>query len=396
MKNYKKITSKEFLQIISENENEHIDVEECFIKGDVEIYDKNYEILSLKKCIISGRLKLVNTNIERLHFNDVHFIQIEGHWTSSPIEFHDCKISYVDFSELSSKTKKSKKENIQIDESLFNKRKESVNFRGCTLNTFVFSPNILDLTFSNCNIDSFLKPGSVIKEDEFYGSFKFDTCTFQKVYITNLTHTAKINFDCLQFRNSVFEKFISFQGMVIKDLTFHYNVTNHVVIFKDTDIKKADSLTYGTLKENSIRFFNKIQALKYHELEMTAFEKEQISFSDKILVLLNKYSSNHGANWPRGILFTITISFIFFFLYTYSLQNIPFKFGWNGWINFKECLSIFCKYFILYFYPAHEFDFMKDYNPRGISYLIDVSGRIMIGYGIYQTIQAFRKFGKIM
>jgi len=51
-------------------------------------------------------------------------------------------------------------------------------------------------------------------------------------------------------------------------------------------------------------------------------------------------------------------------------------------------------YFFKFFIITHDLDFMKGFKPNFLSYLIDSIGRIFIGYGIYQTVQAFRKYGK--
>ena len=42
--------------------------------------------------------------------------------------------------------------------------------------------------------------------------------------------------------------------------------------------------------------------------------------------------------------------------------------------------------------PFHSNDLLKDEIPNNWSHFFDFLGRIAVGYGIYQTIQAFRKF----
>ena len=76
-------------------------------------------------------------------------------------------------------------------------------------------------------------------------------------------------------------------------------------------------------------------------------------------------------------------------------------------ITFRVCyVGAFCKrplsikvFFIGDFINIHTFISWKDLKINhkevtGISLLILFIGRILVAYGIYQTIQAFRKFGK--
>jgi hypothetical protein len=51
------------------------------------------------------------------------------------------------------------------------------------------------------------------------------------------------------------------------------------------------------------------------------------------------------------------------------------------------------KQFINFLNPAHSINYIDELNPfYGIPYVFDFLGRIAVGYGIYQTVQAFRKF----
>lgn len=112
------------------------------------------------------------------------------------------------------------------------------------------------------------------------------------------------------------------------------------------------------------------------------------------MLMLNRISTNHGLNWGKGLLFTICIALVFYSLYIVILPSRPFKLGWTSWNSFLIATDATFEYFLRFFNITHELDFMSKYSPNSISYLIDFLGKIFIGYGIYQTIQAFRKYGK--
>ena len=195
--------------------------------------------------------------------------------------------------------------------------------------------------------------------------------------------------------------------------------------------------TYRIIKDNSYKQNSKIEALEFSKREMLVYEKELKSLSaDKILLLANKFSNNYGTNWVKGLLFTMLSGFITYstILYieekvnsTYSILLICFLFVviMSKTENIKEiqqkvsfvffcCLYVtilcFCntpfainwELFIEHYLKVLNVIDLKPFekeensifNLSGLSYLFLFIGRIFIGYGYYQTIQAFRKFGK--
>ncbi len=114
-----------------------------------------------------------------------------------------------------------------------------------------------------------------------------------------------------------------------------------------------------------------------------------IKINEWVLLSLNKISNNYGLSWIRGVLFTI-ICWIFFFTLTIIAQQ-----GITDdsllWLLDSVKLKQFFEYFWL-------FSFTGGLIGEKITILVLVLfllGKIFIGYGIYQTISAFRKHGKL-
>ena len=117
---------------------------------------------------------------------------------------------------------------------------------------------------------------------------------------------------------------------------------------------------------------------------------------DITLLLLNKISNNNGQWWFQGVLFTLSIAFVFYTLYSYSIIydiSCDLNFNTSDWILLKD----------KYWESEHLQQVVKFlWIPDGLkkiegdiySYIWFVLGKILIGYGIYQTISAFRKYGK--
>lgn len=114
--------------------------------------------------------------------------------------------------------------------------------------------------------------------------------------------------------------------------------------------------------------------------------------SERINLWLNKVSSFYGNNWLRAATITILIDWTCFLLYCRSLG---FRLG-NDWDMFRKLWA----YSFEFLNPLRKADFLVDkfkhFTPdsTATSIFIDYASRIVIAYFVYQTIAAFRKFGK--
>lgn len=112
---------------------------------------------------------------------------------------------------------------------------------------------------------------------------------------------------------------------------------------------------------------------------------------------LNKFSSNHGHSWQRGLFSTFIVSVFLYTLYCKSLGyyiSLP-----STKLNVENFLKL-SSYFLEFINPIHKADFIaekvlaKGLDIPSISRFIEGISRIFITYFVYQLIQAFRKHGK--
>ncbi|MBN2347813.1 MAG: hypothetical protein JXJ22_03185 [Bacteroidales bacterium] len=161
--------------------------------------------------------------------------------------------------------------------------------------------------------------------------------------------------------------------------------------------EEEDIISYRQLKAAMLRQHDKVSEIYFRAKEMDAYLK-WLKFrenkSEWLLLQANKLSNQHGLSWVQGIKFSISIALIYYTIYLLTLKGYPYVFGWKDLTTLGEAFSYFIGNFSKFFIITHDFDFMLKARPRGISYFIDVLGRIFISYGIYQTIQAFRKYGR--
>ena len=110
---------------------------------------------------------------------------------------------------------------------------------------------------------------------------------------------------------------------------------------------------------------------------------------DKIILWLNKNSNEFDTNWVVGVNFSLLVGILSYLVVLVAMNDdIELDTSYRGISNFITSL-------------VDVFNLTKWVNLeiigirlKGFPYLLLFIGRIFIGYGYYQTIQAFRKFGK--
>lgn len=123
--------------------------------------------------------------------------------------------------------------------------------------------------------------------------------------------------------------------------------------------------------------------------------KRKFSFT-KLSLWLNKWSNDFGRSWQRGFLFSVICGFFFFAFLLLSAKeydyDLHFPFDYRIWISFLRFMNPL-RFFELetIFTIGSDDPFLK---LSGWSYFWDFLGRVFVAYGVYQTIQAFRRYGK--
>ena len=219
----------------------------------------------------------------------------------------------------------------------------------------------------------------------------------------------------VSYRFTEFHRIVNFTGININELDLYGALMNAYAQFKDARIKKADRETLRIIKHEFLKINNRIEALEYHKREMKEYWREldwkqklpkwkrkensrkkripirnrykfkKIIFIGKIkrkqipekfILIFNNISTSYGTNWLQGAAVTLGIGTLFYFLYL--LCNCE-GFSWEHLFRFYN--------------PAHSYDNFT--YTLGVAYVIDGIGRILVAFGYYQTIQAFRKYRRI-
>ncbi len=233
------------------------------------------------------------------------------------------------------------------------------------------------------------------------------------------------------FKDSVFRKFkfdeIDVAGNIIEDNINYVDLDNIETanILKNQAKKQSNTYLYNKHKAEELNklFINKtiipikdtISKIEHYESNKKLFilriktvlksiiHNLYIFFistllaffsKERFLLWINKYSNNYGQDWSRGVIFTLIVSFMFYSFFTYSINKIEFSNDFSQWIFFNPT---YWKEVIGYLWLPNLDDFkvlLNDNNVSVWSYSYFIIGKIFIAFGIYQTISAFRKYGK--
>lgn len=110
---------------------------------------------------------------------------------------------------------------------------------------------------------------------------------------------------------------------------------------------------------------------------------------ERLLLWFNKNSNEFGGNWVASVNFTIFVALITYFLILLPIScSLELSLTSEGVGNFLRGLVD-----ILNITDWRYIELFGE-KPTNWQYVFLFIGRIFVAYGIYQTIQAFRKFGK--
>lgn len=113
------------------------------------------------------------------------------------------------------------------------------------------------------------------------------------------------------------------------------------------------------------------------------------NIGSRISISVSRIYSTHGTDWIKASWVTLSILFIFFSLFTYSLKEIIIDISLKGILFFFDSIIPFYFQFIN---PIHRIDFMNEISALGgWSALFDFLGRIFVSIGAFEIVRSFRK-----
>lgn len=160
---------------------------------------------------------------------------------------------------------------------------------------------------------------------------------------------------------------------------------------------------YSQIKKTFEASGDKVLASQYLAKELDAYKNKIKKSKDKgeyIILWLNEKTSYYGQNWLLALKWTLYCSISLYFAYCVFLGFLPCISSWKNIETFGRLVS----YYPEFLNPIHKADYIADelVSPKsntnglglGVARVVEAISRIIIGFLIYQLVQAFRKHGK--
>ena len=285
-------------------------------------------------------------------------------------------------------------------------------------------------------------------DSAFTGNANFYRSTFSgEITFYNIQFKENEN-SKIEIINTIINGRVDFNNVLISELNLEGSNIVGILNRINFEAYPSNSDTACILKNEELKKNNTIKALKFKAIEKDLYTEELKNKKDKTpenwteiaSLKISKISNNHGQNWFRAVVFTLLSGVLFFTLtiipisitkYLYILLAIYFTAFifediWKYLINtiliymilfwfvpfLYETLPYMHKIiynyadfsitdFFAYFVPTNFDPIIPSKNDtllkcangveKAFSYTTYIMGKIAIGYGIVEIVQAFRK-----
>ncbi|MDO6801909.1 hypothetical protein Q4595_05575 [Wenyingzhuangia sp. 1_MG-2023] len=371
--------------IYKTHHNTSIHFDECIVNGQVDISFKHIKRLSINNCsfinqnaniYINGKIDEIQIiNDQQKEYSSISFSKL----TSSFVEIKNIistgSLQFLNFEKEEPNERDSEEEfRSYINQRLIIKNCEfnNINFDDLTLNGYGIIQNL------RCKTESF------IQYNDFNNKLNINSC----------------NFSSIIFIDTIFNNITSIQNTIVNTIKLDKVQFNDLTYFDDFEIldyKNCDRKTIRTIKQELQKTENRIDydTFRSYELELYKKELKQTEkwwhFKDLFVLTLNSLFSKHGISWRRAIGMTVLFS-LGFYTVLYIIKNLhnDFNITLNGINHFT---SGYFKFFLItnFYDPLSE---NREYLKYFGEWLPFIFGKIVIGYGLYETVQSFRKYKK--
>jgi|GEM_PF-1099113 len=278
-------------------------------------------------------------------------------------------------------------------------------FEDCTFNSSSFGstdfgPSTL---FKNCTFNENTLFDYVGNEQ--HTDLKFKNCRFKsstsfrkaRIHKLNLSHSIFENstifqdayFDIIKLDNSFFEKNVLFDDVQIKqidqcdrrtirNIKLHLQKTENKIDYNRFRVYEFEAYKKD-LRKQIVNYKNDTQHFYHRKREIKHFKR------DLFILNITGFFSEYGTDWKRALKCTLLTGMLFYSILYFFEFYVALNLN-----NDDDFSSGAFRFFLVtdFFSPFLD----RKYLNNGYSWTIFVLGKIFIAFGIYEMIQAFRKF----
>jgi hypothetical protein len=273
-----------------------------------------------------------------------------------------------------------------------------VNFSGSKFNNIskIFSCTFNGKTYFE-NITDIANTLLIFKECEFGGTTYFDSSNISSLQFNKCNFDKKVSFTNAQFNklflnNVKFDKPAYFDNVSIKCL-------NDESYLKSTPEDFINwKITIRTIKQELLKINSRFDYNKFRNYEVAAYYQEldwkwKGDFKDKTILWATKHVTGFDHSWRKALRFVLLSAFVFFSLFFIS-ENYKLPISFSGIPQYITGYFRFLLVTDLYnplVQSGKEYISNNGWNHI-FSWFFFILGKIFIAFGIYEMIQAFRKF----
>ena len=159
-------------------------------------------------------------------------------------------------------------------------------------------------------------------------------------------------------------------------------------------VNYSDRQTVRLLKNEAIKVNDEVSAVHLYAKEMRLLLADKsISRNDKVSLMLNKVFSSFGEKWFRAIWVTLLLSVVLTILML-GFGSSKYMFDPTGeLIGFSSFVTILLDSINVFSIPLFS-DTIREYQLNVFGQILYFLIKLVVAYGSYQFVVAFRKYGK--
>ena len=363
------------------------DFEQCIFAKGLIMNGANAHLFHYNNCIIRDRLWLSSVSLNNQHH--------EGYYqsigiTNSTVE--NFKLSRVDTDGLPVYLGNSKVDGMQIDNvSLDN----VLSLNSCTMEGIMTmlkgnnAPNnrIKEIVFHICDVEA-----QCHIENSEIDRFSFD---FGKISEKGRIRFSQCDVGDLVIGSSSIFGQVDIIESKISILNFdETQIPGYLNFQKNTVDNYPNRQTLRILKNEALKVNDDVEALKHYAKEMNLLLADNdISLWDKLSLRFNKCFSRFGENWIQALLVTLGLS-IAMTLLMLGLGSSKYAFNLSGkFIGIGGFVTALLDSINVFSIPLFR-DTIEEYGLNVWGQILYFVIKLVVAYGTYQVVVAFRKYGR--
>lgn len=320
-------------------------------------HDGYHQSIELTNCTAENlNLSKVNTNGLPIYMGDskINGMRIDDVSLDGLLYFHSCSLEGVTTA-------------VVDEESLQNRIKEMV-FHSCKLNA--------QFHIENTDFEKLEFNFSIIDDK---GRLRLSKCNVKKLTVS-----------C----SSVFGQMDVWENM-ISSICLVGTCVQGYLNFQGNKVEKyEDRQTLLLLKNEALKVNDHVDATNLYAKEMKLLlADEEVPWSDKISLWLNKCFSGFGISWGKALLVTLFLSVVLTLLML-GFGSKKYVFDPSGeFMGVGRFVTALLDSINVFSIPLFS-DTIKEYGLNVFGQILYFLIKVVVAYGTYQFVVAFRKYGR--